>query len=149
MLNTWKNQLEHLVKGSRHIYEGTFTHMATIPPQASPPLGIYFVGKEGQNCCNYQRIHLYRVNNPTLNRNSGWCNMQHIQDGILFNAQGLRIKNHQELPQQMYTPLLVPSKTNIKIADTNSILYDWLNQLFNYMSLKNMKASRVWTALLV
>ena len=54
-----------------------------------------------------------RINNTTLNRNSGKYNHPHIWDRVLINTPGLQIKHQQEHPkhQQVHRTSLVPPRT--------------------------------------
>ena len=53
------------------------------------------LGREGYSLArNIKESIFIRVNNPTLNRNTGKFNLPLIWDGILLNTPGLNLKRH-------------------------------------------------------
>ena len=53
-----------------------------------------------------------RVNNPTLNRNIGKYNLNHIWDRVLFNTPGLKIGSSQRLVHIHNNGHAQPNPTN-------------------------------------
>ena len=59
---------------------------------------LNIIGREDQGLARTKKEAIYiRVNNPTLNRNIGKCNLNHIWDTVLFNTPGLKIGSSQGL----------------------------------------------------
>ena len=60
---------------------------------------FYIIGREDQGLASTIResIHI-KVNNPTLNRNIGKYNVNHLWERVLFNTPWVRISSSQNLP---------------------------------------------------
>ena len=64
-----------------------------------------------------------RVNNPTLNRNTGKFNVSHIWDRVLFNIPGLKLNNNKgqaQIHSNRQSPQPIPPWVNCR--DTLSML---------------------------
>ena len=77
---------EHLKEPSpMHVYSLQTVHNATSD-------NFYNIGREDQGLARTIKESIYiRVNNPTLNRNVGKFNLNHIWDRVLHNTPGLKI----------------------------------------------------------
>ena len=55
------------------------------------------LGREGHGLArNIKESIFIRVNNPTLNKNTGKLNLPHIWDRVLLNTPGLTLKGHAQ-----------------------------------------------------
>ena len=124
---------EHL-KESSPIYcnQSTTGHTATLD-------NFNIVAREGQNYARMIKEYIFiRVNNPTLNGNIVKYNLSHVWDDSLFNTPELKFKNQWELPQQVHTTSVAPSRTSTHIKlgtrtfflkTDEATLYDWQKQV--------------------
>ena len=100
----------------QHLLEGTGLHLSqTSPIQAHRQLtgqqlshnSFNILGRECQDLIRLIKESIYiRVNNPTLNRNIGKFQLNHIWDRVLFSTLKLKTAfpqgNAQHSPYQLY-----------------------------------------------
>ena len=87
---TFGERFKEHQKASSPIYDHSNTsgHTVTID-------NISVVGREDQNLMRTINSALYiRVNNPSLNRNTGKYHLPHIWDEVLFNTSELKLKSY-------------------------------------------------------
>ena len=78
---------------------------------------LNIVGKEGQDFARKIKESIYiRVNNPTLNRNTGKYNLPHIWGGVHLDVSGLKFKTQtqgeQKQQKQVHRTSLLPHRTS-------------------------------------
>ena len=79
----------------------------------STPDNFSIPGREDQGLTRTIKEAVYiRVNNPTLNRNIGKFNLNHIWDRVLLNIPGLKITNPQVYPHIHNNRHNQPTSTN-------------------------------------
>ena len=83
---------EHLREPSHiHVYIQQRGHNTT-------DTSFNFIGREDQGLAKTIKESIYiRVNNPTLNHNTGKYNHSHIWDSVLFNTPGFKLGSSQQL----------------------------------------------------
>ena len=83
---------EHLKQSSPiHVHIQQTGHTSTAS-------NFNIIGSEDQGLARTINEAIYtRVNNPTLNRNIGKYNLNHIWDRVLFNTPGLKIGSSQNI----------------------------------------------------
>ena len=77
-------------------------YIAIIPPLDTKPLWVTSVGRRYGFARMIKESIYLRVNNPTLNRNTGKYNISHIWDEVLVNIPELQNKHKQE---HQYQPM--------------------------------------------
>ena len=99
MRNTWRRPLgpleerfkEHL-KGPPPIHNHSHNTGHTTTQD-----NFHIIGREDYGIAITIKESTYiRDNNPTLNRNIGMFNLDHIWDRVLLNTPGLKIKRHAQ-----------------------------------------------------
>ena len=86
---TFEERFKEHLKAPSPIYEhdNATGHKTTVE-------SFKIIGREGHGISRTIKEAIYiRVNNPTLNRNVGKYNLQHIWDKVLFATPELKIKN--------------------------------------------------------
>ena len=68
-------------------------HHSTITGHTTNHNNFQIIGREGHNLARNIKESIYiRVNNPSLNNNTGKFNLSHIWDRVLLNTKGLTLK---------------------------------------------------------
>ena len=71
----------------------TFHHQSSQTGHTTSNNNFQIIGREGHNLARNIKESIYiRVNNPTLNNNTGKFNLPHIWDRVLLNTKGLNLK---------------------------------------------------------
>ena len=79
----------------------------------STPDNFSILGREYQGLSRAIKEAIYiRVNNPTLNRNIGKFNLNHIWDRVLLNTPGLKISNSKVYVHIQNNRHIQPTPTN-------------------------------------
>ena len=85
---TFEEQYKEQLKAPSAIFEhqNTAGHTRTVE-------NFKIIGREAHNMAKAIKETIYiRINNPTLNRNVGNYNLQHIWDNVLFSISELKTK---------------------------------------------------------
>ena len=70
-------------------------HHSNNTGHPTTPNNFQIIWREGHGLArNIKESIFIRVNNPTLNRNTGNFNLPHIWDRVLLNTPGITLKRH-------------------------------------------------------
>ena len=105
---TFGQRFKEHIKAPSPIYglQTTTSHPTTLHD-------LNIVDREGQSSVRTIKESIYiRVNNPTINRNTGKYSLLYIWNGVLVNNAKPQIKNQQDHQHQVYRTSLTPSRTS-------------------------------------